>query len=441
MKINIYNIALAASMLTVASCSEHWTPPVGSDGSVALGSMVVDVKENANVIVSSGSRAAADVNSFQVTIYDKTGAEAGSWVYGQMPEIVTLAAGDGYVVKVKSHDVEKAAWEMPYYYGESKSFTVEKNKITEVGTVTAEFKSVKVTVEFTDELKAVVSDDVKVVIEANDEGLITFTKKEIEEGTAAYFEYVEGSTTMVARFAGSINGNATENKAPFTDVAPGQHRIVRYGVKVGPDVPKPDGSITPGGISLDTEIVEVDVNGNVTVVDPTLDPSDRPGHEDPENPDQPGPDEPTPPTPGDDVIEFTKGADNDNFNLEGVNTVKKGDDSFGEVVVNINAEKGVKNLFVTIKPGDEGFSAALADLGLLEPFDLANPGDLEASLGPDGLNLPIKDAVAGKTVVLFDISGFIPMLSAFVGEHSFELRTVDSDNNEKSMTLVFKVVE
>ena len=145
--------------------------------------------------------------------------------------------------------------------------------------------------------------------------------------------------------------------------------------------------------------------------------------------------------PGDDVIEFTKGADNDNFNLEGVNTVKQGDDSFGEVVVNINAEKGVKNLFVTIKPGDEGFSAALADLGLLDTFDLANPGDLEASLGPDGLDLPIKDAVAGKTVVPFDISGFIPMLSAFVGEHSFELRTVDSDNNEKSMILVFKVVE
>ena len=164
MKIKISNIALAAAMLTVASCSEHWTPPTGSDGSLALGSMIVDVKENANVIVSSGSRAAADVNSFQVTIYDKTGAEAGSWTYGQMPEIVPLAAGDGYVVKVKSHDVEKAAWEQPYYYGESKTFTIEKNKITEVGTVTAEFKSIKVTVEFSDALKAIVDDDVKVVI-------------------------------------------------------------------------------------------------------------------------------------------------------------------------------------------------------------------------------------------------------------------------------------
>ena len=60
MKIKISNIALAAAMLTVASCSEHWTPPTGSDGSLALGSMIVDVKENANVIVSSGSRAAAD---------------------------------------------------------------------------------------------------------------------------------------------------------------------------------------------------------------------------------------------------------------------------------------------------------------------------------------------------------------------------------------------
>ncbi len=433
---------MAAAMLTVVSCSEHWTPPTGSDGSLALGSMIVDVKENANVIVSPGSRAAADVNNFQVTIYDKTGAEAGSWTYGQMPEIVTLAAGDGYAVKVKSHDVEKAAWEMPYYYGESKSFSIEKNKITEVGTVTAEFKSIKVTVEFTDELKAIVSDDVKVVIEANDEGLITFTKKEVEDGSAAYFEAVDGSTTMVAHFAGSIRGNAVDSKAPFTDIAAGQHRIVRYGVKIGPDVPEPDGSITPGGITIDTEIVEVDVDGNTTVVDPDLDSSDRPGPEEPENPDKPGPDEPTPPGPGGEAISFEKGVENDNFNLEGINVLKQSDeDPFGDVVVNIIADKGVKNLFVTIKPGDAGFSAALADLELLDSFDLANPGNLEANLGPDGLNLPIKDAVVGKKSVPFDITGFMSMLKAFVGEHSFELRVVDSENNEKSMTLVFKVVE
>ena len=428
MKINIYNIALAASMLTVASCSEHWTPPVGSDGSVALGSMVVDVKENANVIVSSGSRAAADVNSFQVTIYDKTGADAGSWVYGQMPEIVTLAAGDGYVVKVKSHDVEKAAWEMPYYYGESKSFTVEKNKITEVGTVTAEFKSVKVTVEFTDELKAVVSDDVKVVIEANDEGLITFTKKEIEEGTAAYFEYVEGSTTMVARFVGSINGNATENKAPFTDVAPGQHRIVRYGVKVGPDVPKPDGSITPGGISLDTEIVEVDVNGNVTVVDPTLDPSDRPGHEDPENPDQPGPDEPTPPTPGGEAATFKS----ETLDTEGGINYSK--DWEGDAIVTINCPEGFAKLEVQID-SDGLTPEVLEGVGLKEYFDLANPGELSAGL--EGLGFPVGDAVIGKTTIDFNITEFVPLLNIYSGKSDFIITVTDSKGATSTLTLKF----
>ncbi len=419
---------MAAAMLTVVSCSEHWTPPTGSDGSLALGSMIVDVKENANVIVSPGSRAAADVNNFQVTIYDKTGAEAGSWTYGQMPEIVTLAAGDGYVVKVKSHDVEKAAWEMPYYYGESKSFSIEKNKITEVGTVTAEFKSIKVTVEFTDELKAIVSDDVKVVIEANDEGLITFTKKEVEDGSAAYFEAVDGSTTMVAHFAGSIRGNAVDSKAPFTDIAAGQHRIVRYGVKIGPDVPEPDGSITPGGITIDTEIVEVDVDGNTTVLDPDIDPSDRPGHEDPENPDKPGPDEPTPPGPGGEAATFTS----ETLDTEGGINYSK--DWVGDAIVTIDCPEGFAKLEVVID-SDGLTPEVLEGVGLAKKFDLADPREL--SEGLEGLGFPIGDAVLGKTTIDFNITEFVPLLNIYPGKSDFIITVTDSKGATSTLTLKF----
>lgn len=419
---------MAAAMLTVVSCSEHWTPPTGSDGSLALGSMIVDVKENANVIVSPGSRAAADVNNFQVTIYDKTGAEAGSWTYGQMPEIVTLAAGDGYVVKVKSHDVEKAAWEMPYYYGESKSFSIEKNKITEVGTVTAEFKSIKVTVEFTDELKAIVSDDVKVVIEANDEGLITFTKKEVEDGSAAYFEAVDGSTTMVAHFAGSIRGNAVDSKAPFTDIAAGQHRIVRYGVKIGPDVPEPDGSITPGGITIDTEIVEVDVDGNTTVVDPDLDSSDRPGPEEPENPDQPGPDEPTPPGPGGEAATFTS----ETLDTEGGINYSK--DWVGDAIVTIDCPEGFAKLEVVID-SDGLTPEVLEGVGLAKKFDLADPREL--SEGLEGLGFPIGDAVLGKTTIDFNITEFVPLLNIYPGKSDFIITVTDSKGATSTLTLKF----
>lgn len=415
-------MALAAAMLTVASCSEHWTPPTGSDGSLALGSMIVDVKENANVIVSSGSRAAADVNSFQVTIYDKTGAEAGSWTYGQMPEIVPLAAGDGYVVKVKSHDVEKAAWEQPYYYGESKTFTIEKNKITEVGTVTAEFKSIKVTVEFSDALKAIVDDDVKVVIEANDEGLITFTKKEVEDGSAAYFEAVDGSTTMVAHFIGSISGNAIDNKVPFTDVTAGQHRIVRYGIQIGPDVPEPDGSITPGGISLDTEIVEVDIDGNTTVKDPNIDPSGRPGYEDPD------PDDPTPPTPGGEAATFRS----ETLDTEGGINYSK--DWVGDAIVTIDCPEGFAKLEVVID--SEGLTPdVLEGVGLAKEFDLANPGSLAEGL--EGLGFPIGDAVLGKTTVDFNITDFVPLLNIYPGKSDFIITVTDSKGATSTLTLKF----
>ena len=371
------------------------------------------------------ARAAADVNSFQVTIYDKTGAEAGSWTYGQMPEIVPLAAGDGYVVKVKSHDVEKAAWEQPYYYGESKTFTIEKNKITEVGTVTAEFKSIKVTVEFSDALKAIVDDDVKVVIEANDEGLITFTKKEVEDGSAAYFEAVDGSTTMVAHFIGSISGNAIDNKVPFTDVTAGQHRIVRYGIQIGPDVPEPDGSITPGGISLDTEIVEVDIDGNTTVKDPNIDPSGRPGYEDSE---KPGPDDPTPPTPGGEAATFKS----ETLDTEGGINYSK--DWVGDAIVTIDCPEGFAKLEVVID--SEGLTPdVLEGVGLAKEFDLANPGSLAEGL--EGLGFPIGDAVLGKTTVDFNITDFVPLLNIYPGKSDFIITVTDSKGATSTLTLKF----
>lgn len=439
MKTNIASIAMAVLMLGCASCSEHWAPPTETEGSLSLGSMIVDVKENANVVVLTGSRATADVNTFEVTIYDKAGDPVNSWLYGSMPEIVTLSVGEGYVVKVRSHKVEKAEWEKPYYYGESKPFAIEKNKITEVSTIEAAFASLKVTVEFSDDLMAVLGDDVKVSIESNDEGLINFGVPEVTAQKAAYFEVLDDSPTMVAHFTGTVGGAYIDKTMPFSDVKAGEHRIVRYDVKLGPEAPAPSGSITPGVIDIDTSIVEVDVDGNVNIVeDPTLDSSDRPGQEDPIEPENP--DDPIDPTPGEDVISFTKGGENDNFSLDGVNTVKQYDANYGDVIVNINAEKGVKNLFVTIVTDSEEFLKTLSDLGLQNTFDLANPGDLEGDLGPDGLNLPITTAVVGKTTVPFDITGFIGMLDIYTGNHTFKLRAVDAENNENSMSLVFKVV-
>lgn len=430
MNTKIYGIAMAAVMLAAASCSEHWTEPSASDGSVALGSMLVDVKENANVVVSSGSRAAADVNGFQVTIYDKTGAEAGSWVYGKMPEIVTLPAGDGYTVKVKSHDVQKAEWERPYYYGESKAFTVEKNKITEVGTVEAAFSSLKVTVEFSDELKAIAGDDVCVNIEANDEGLISFTKKEIEGGNAAYFEVLPGSNTMVAHFTGTVSGVAVDRKVPFSGIKAGEHRIVRYGVKVGPEIPSPSGSIEPGGISVDTEIVEVDIDGNVNVVDPDIDASDRPGKEDPV---EPGPDDPTPPSPGDEAATFAS-TGTKTLDLEGENHSLDWPEGENTAIVTISCPEGFDKLEVVID--SEGLTSdVLEGVGLASKFDLAHPGVYQEGL--EGLGFPTGADVIGKKAIDFNISQFVPLLNIYPGKSDFIITVNDSKGASSVLTLKF----
>lgn len=136
-------------------------------------------------------------------------------------------------MKVESHKVQKAEWSKPYYLG-SKDFKVEKSKITTVGVVTAAFSSLKVTVKFDDNLKRVLGDDVKVTVIANDNGSLDFTADETRSG---YFEVLENSNSMVAHFEGTVNGVYFEEDTPFTDVVPGQHRIITYKAKGNPDIP------------------------------------------------------------------------------------------------------------------------------------------------------------------------------------------------------------
>ena len=244
----------------------------------------------------------------------------------------------------------------------------------------------------------------------------------MEDGSAAYFEAVDGSTTMVAHFIGSISGNAIDNKVPFTDVTAGQHRIVRYGIQIGPDVPEPDGSITPGGISLDTEIVEVDIDGNTTVKDPNIDPSGRPGYEDPD------PDDPTPPTPGGEAATFKS----ETLDTEGGINYSK--DWVGDAIVTIDCPEGFAKLEVVID--SEGLTPdVLEGVGLAKEFDLANPGSLAEGL--EGLGFPIGDAVLGKTTVDFNITDFVPLLNIYPGKSDFIITVTDSKGATSTLTLKF----
>lgn len=418
MKIKILTLfAIVAATIGLASChDDNWNPNTGDkNGTLSLSSMDVEVSNAENVI----SRASVDVSRFIVKIYDADGALVNQWTYGDMPEIVSLPVGE-YSVKVYSHEIEKAEWEHPYFEG-SKSFSIADSRITEIGTVKCVFASLKVSIRFSDALKAVMQDDVKVTVIANDEGRLEYTPGETRAG---YFEVVDGSMTLVATFTGTVSGYYETFNKIYTDIEAGQHRIITFSLKTGDgEIPDETGKIdTAGGINVDVSVIDEDLSGNITVDEGVID-GDRPGKED-------GTGEENPPTPpvgdDDDAITITSAT----LSFDSANQVA--DDIEG--VVDIHSDNGVKNFIVTISSDNEQFIKSVSEL-MPTSFDLAYPGDDAEAIG--SLGFPIGNDVIGKNDLKFDITTFIPLLKSFPGTHGFTLAITDQSDIKLSKTLTF----
>ena len=413
-------IAIATFMMS--SCSDNWAPSTDEDGVGRLHMEAINVTNAENVI----NRASVDVSNFIITINNAEGETVKRWKYSEMPEIVTLPVDEGYYIDVISHNQEKAAWDAPFFKGSSEKFNIVKNQLTNAGTITCKLSNIKVSVRFADDLKNIMEDDCKVTVVANDEGMLEFTADETRSG---YFQAIEGSTTLIATFTGTIRGSYEEIRKVYTDVEAGQHRIITYSVKSGDStIPDENGNIDiSNGISVDMSTIDESIDGNVSTDEDIID-GDRPGQEEPINPD---PDDPNPDNPDVDYFTF-----NTSISLTDINEALEGKD----YVVGILSVNPLSNLKVKIESNylTEEF---LASVGLVSEFDLANlTPELESKLGEGGFGFPTGDEVKGNTSVNFDLTPFIPLLNLSPTPndiHKFHLTVVDDQNNSETVVLTF----
>lgn len=413
-------IAIATFMMS--SCSDNWAPSTDDEGVGQLRMDAINVTNAENVI----NRAGVDVSNFIVSINNADGETVKRWKYSEMPEVVTLPVDEGYYIDVISHNQEKAAWEAPFFKGSSEKFNIVKNQLTNAGTITCKLSNIKVSIKFADDLKKIMEDDCKVTVIANDAGLLEFTANETRSG---YFQAIEGSSTLVATFTGTIRGSYEEIRKVYTDVEAGQHRIITYSVKSGdPTIPDENGNINiADGISIDMTTIDESVNGNVSTDEDIID-GDRPGQEEPVNPD---PDQPTPDEPSEKFFTF-----NTSISLTETNQAVEGKD-YSIDIVSVNP---LANLKVKIESNyltDE----FLAGVGLVSEFDLANlTPELSAMLGEGGFGFPTGDQVKGSKSVKFDLTPFIPLLNLSPTPndiHKFHLTVVDDKNNSETVVLTF----
>lgn len=407
---NIFSrvLLLLSAVLLLTGCSkESYFPEPEESGQLSIQKLVPELK-NDEII-----RASVNIDDFYIRI-TRAGETVRESLFKEMPEIIDLTPGDYTISVASAAQPEVAAWEAPYYEG-SQDFTIVANQIEEVKTIVCKLANVKVSIFYSDKLKAAMGPDCSVNVVVGDRGSLDFAPTETRSG---FFAYVPGSSTLVATFRGTVDGVYDENSRPYVDVVPGSHYKITYTLH-GPNVDVPDitGDIYPG-VAVDAIVQRVDMTVNV-------EPGDDPIPDDPGRPGE-DPDDPNPPTPGKDAPELTP-ADlfSSPMTVDGSSVVKfsatsSADGGFTEFFVDINSDVLTK---------DE-----LGGVGLTDHLDLVSPGQYETQL--TNLGFPVN--VRGSKKADFDLSQFMGLLAALgPGNHKFVIHVADANGTtEKTLTLI-----
>lgn len=263
MKRYISIFAALAFVLLFAACSKEdpFPGPDGGDGKMGqvLKSSLTPALGNEEGFATfgrPGTRAEAPAADDFTVDFIKDGEETPyvSYIYSEMPEIVSLPVG---VFRAVAHygNNSAAAWEEPYFKGETK-FNVVADKITEdVEPIVATLSNVRVSITFAPSLKANMSSDAKVTVKVGEVGSLDFTAA--DEGRSAYFAYVENSCSLTATFSGEVEGYPVVESKVYDTVAPGSHYSITFRLH---DVGEDETGSADANITVDASVEIVDMN-------------------------------------------------------------------------------------------------------------------------------------------------------------------------------------
>ena len=401
-------LTLLAGMLAFTAChSEAMEGQSTGKGELNLASMTAEVNtEVETVYLGSRAESGTDFSNYIVTVYDAQSQKVNQWKYSEMPEIVSLAVGT-CTVEVTSAEAPTNGFDIPYYKG-STTCEIKENEIVNVPAITCKLANMMFSVEYDEEFKSKMGEDVVTTITVGDNSL----EIPSSETRKAYLVAPGGETTsMTVTLKGTIDGEAIDYSERITDVKTGVHNIIKYKF-----TPVSDGSGDGGTLN-----VAINVDSSLTGSDEVIgvNPGEEPGDGDGEG------DQNMPTIVGANFNGSPFDIENDVLNITGAATLK----------VEINAPNGIAHLYVDI----QSETLDVTEVGLSNSFDLAYPGDLQDGL--NGLGFPTGDEVIGKESTVFDISTFTALLLTFSGDHNFVIHVVDQQNLEVTKVLKLRVTK
>ena len=403
--ISIIALALSIGLVGCERDKIGYNDKNGATGTLSF--MNFDIQTSTSIDIVSRS-SSTDVSNYIIRIFDANGDQVGSdYIYGQMPESITLFTGT-YTMKIQSQSqVPAAEFDAPAYGATVNNIVIEEDKTTDLGAVTCKLINIKVSVGYSDLMQEVLGDDVKVVVEIGN-GSLTFPKGETKCG---YFAAPEASNAMTVKFSGTVDGTYGTMTRAFTDVKAGQWRKITFIY-----IENEEGNAT-FDIQVEDWCDEMELASNVEVSEEVIGPDPGADEENPSNPDAPK--------------VFYKGG-----------SVPKSPiviTSGMQLSFTISAPKGIAAFLVDMASDNDDFSDSVLSMGI-SPIDMINPSEDQINICKL-FGFTYGSALAGLTETVFDLSGAVTPLLGFPGTHSFTLNITDTEGNSSSTTIKMKVNE
>ncbi len=415
MKKLYYLFYLCAVLTGLTGCDREKVEYAAGNGEPQMVSVNLKNCINVQVTEAPDTRAAANTEEYIVSLYKEDHTLVESWIYKEMPDLVSVLSGK-YYLKVMSHQL-KPKDTKAYFEGTSEVFSIIPGVVTEVTPIVCEMKNIKVMISFDEALKKFLGTDVTVTVVVGQERQ---EYSDIEEAinNPVYFAPTEGDITVVyVLFDGTVD-NYKENFTKTYSTTSGKAVTINFTLKNVSDDVIEDSGLVSLKMAVDLSVISIDKNYNIAMMEETIPDTDEGGGE------GEGEDKTQPVIVG-------RG-----FNIKEAQTVPA--DGVMTCIVDITASNRLAHLEVTID-SEVLTEDELAAVGLKKSFDLAYPGELENALGENGLKFPVSNQVIGQKSLEFNITNFIPLLNILgAGTHNFIIKATDQNNvaAEEVLTLI-----
>lgn len=432
---NIFLICftLMVVLFTFSACHSEKMETGTTDvtGQLSLASMKMEVDLKVDTVYPQ-SRAGVDVSNFLLTIKNSQGEQVEQYTYSEMPEIISLPVGT-YTVVASSAEAATNGFDVPFYTGSTEQFTIKENELTEVSALTCRLANVMISVEYDEELRKLMGEDVVTTVKIGDNSLDIPSS----ETRKAYLIAPASAGSMDITLKGTIDGESVTEVKRVDNVQAGQYNIIKYVLNSVDDGTNSNvGGNLNIAINIDSSMTSSDETVGVNpgeepgIDDFPTDGGEEPGDGDGDGGDESGSEQNMPTIVGTDFNGKTFDISKD------VLTVTKGQSV--SLSVTLLAPNKMAHVYVTID-SETLTEDVLVGVNLAKNFDLAEPGDLEAGL--KGLGFPTGTDVIGKEEIPFDITQFTSLLGIYgAANHNFIIRVVDQQGLEVTETLKIKSV-